>query len=162
MLSSYAKHGFAEEALGLFYQMQRTGCHPNRFTFASVLSACAKLASLEHGVKIHEGIVRSGFQFDVVVANALVDMYAKCGCVQKAREVFDKMPQRNVVTWTAMIAGYAQDGFINEALQLFKKMPQRNVISWNALIAGCTQNGFLEEALKLFREMPRRTTLRGM
>eukprot|EP01018_Ginkgo_biloba_P012923 Gb_21951 [translate_table: standard] len=153
MIATYSKHRFAEEALILFNQMQLSGIQPNQFTFASVLPACAKLAALEEGMEIHEEIIRSNFQTDVVVANALIDMYAKCGNIEKARDVFDKMLQRNVVSWTAMIAGYAQSGNVDEALKLFQEMPERNVVTWTAMIAGCVQNGQNVEALQLFRRM---------
>eukprot|EP01018_Ginkgo_biloba_P031724 Gb_04381 [translate_table: standard] len=156
LIAAYVKHGLSEGALTLFYQMPQTGIQPNHFTFASVLPACANVASLEYGMEVHEEIIRSGFQSDMVVENALVDMYAKCGNVDNARHVFDKMIERNVVSWTAMIAGYAHNGYVEEALKLFRKMPQRNVVSWNAMIGGCAMNGFLEEALKLFKKMPDR------
>eukprot|EP01018_Ginkgo_biloba_P002600 Gb_38500 [translate_table: standard] len=156
MIAAYARHGLAEEALILFHQMQRTEIQPNQFTFASVLPACATLVALEQGMKIHEEIVRNGCQSDLFVANALVDMYGKCGSIEKARDVFDKMPQRDVVSWTAMIAAYAHNGYVDEALELFGKMPERSMVSWNVMIAGFTQNGHVEEALKLFREMPER------
>eukprot|EP01018_Ginkgo_biloba_P031739 Gb_11664 [translate_table: standard] len=156
LIAAYAKHGLAEEALTLFYQMQRTGIQPNHFTFATVLPACASLAALEHGKEVHRQIIRSGSQSDIFVGSALVDMYVKCEDIENARQVFDKMPERNVVSWTAMIAGYAQNGYVDEAMQLFQRMPLRNVVSWNAMIAGYAQSGNVDEALKLFEKMPER------
>eukprot|EP01018_Ginkgo_biloba_P012918 Gb_21949 [translate_table: standard] len=153
MIAAYSKHGHAEEALALFSQMQTTCIKPNQFTFTSVLPACAKLAALEKGIELHEEIIRSGFHFHVFVANALIDMYAKCGSLENARSVFDKMHQRDIVSWTTMVAGYAQNRLIEEALKLFQEMPERNVVSWTAMIAGYAQNGQGMEALKLLREM---------
>eukprot|EP01018_Ginkgo_biloba_P000442 Gb_36920 [translate_table: standard] len=156
MVGAYARHGFSKQALTLFYQMPRAGIQPNHFTFASVLPACSNLAVLKD---IHEEIVRSGFESDVFVASALVDMYAKCGNIEKARQVFDGMPQRDVVSWNAMIAAYAQNGHFEEARELFRKIPERNVVSWNGMIAGYTQNGHPDEALKLFEKMPKRNVV---
>eukprot|EP01018_Ginkgo_biloba_P012920 Gb_21941 [translate_table: standard] len=153
MIATYSRNGCAEEALTLFNQMQQARIQPNQFTFASVLPACAKFAALEQGMKIHEEAIKTGFHSDVFVANALIDMYAKCGSIDKARDVFDKMHQRNVVSWTAIIAGYAQNGNVEEASNLFQEMPERNVVSWTAMIAGFVQNGQGVEALKLFRQM---------
>eukprot|EP01018_Ginkgo_biloba_P001826 Gb_02379 [translate_table: standard] len=153
MIAAYARHGLAEEALTLFHRMQRTGIQPDQFTFASVLPAYANLASLEQGKEIHEEIIRSRFESDLFVANALVDMYAKCGSVENARNVFDKMPERDVVSWNAIIAGYAQNGHIDEALKLFQKMPKRNLVSWTTMIAAYAQKGPAEEALEFFRQM---------
>eukprot|EP01018_Ginkgo_biloba_P032972 Gb_02573 [translate_table: standard] len=153
MIAACTKHGLAKEALTLFHQMQRTGIQPNQFTFASVLPACANLAALDQGVAIHEEVNRSGFQSDVFVEGALVDMYAKCGSIKKARDIFDKMPQRDTVSWNTMIAGYIQNGQVNEAVKLFQEMPTPNVVSWTAMIAGHAQNGQCREALKLLRQM---------
>jgi pentatricopeptide repeat protein len=159
MIAAYARHGNCEEALELFYQMKQKGIQPNEFTFSSVLPACGSLAALQHGKEIHEEIIRSGFQYDVFVASALVDMYVKCHSIEDARQVFDKMPERNVVTWTAMVAGYMQNGFVDEAMELFQQMPERNVVSWTSMIAGYIQIGCLDKALKLFQEMPERNVV---
>eukprot|EP01018_Ginkgo_biloba_P007740 Gb_39702 [translate_table: standard] len=154
MIAAYSRHGFAEEALVMFYQMQRTGIQPNQFTFTGVLPACAKLAALQQGMEIHEDIIRRGFQSDVFVESALVDMYAKCGSMESACDLFDKMPQRNVVSWNTMIAGYTHNGYAEEALKLFCTMPERNVVSWNTMIAGFARKGYVDEALKFFQKMP--------
>eukprot|EP01018_Ginkgo_biloba_P008587 Gb_26466 [translate_table: standard] len=159
MITAYSRHGFNEESLKLFYEMQQTGVRPDQFTFASILPACANLTAMKCGKEIHGGILRSGFQSDAFVGSALVDMYVKCGSIDNARQVFDKMAERNVVSWNAMIAGYAQYGHLDEALQLFQIMPQQNLISWNAMVAGYAQNGHIHEALELFRKMPERDVI---
>eukprot|EP01018_Ginkgo_biloba_P002731 Gb_33134 [translate_table: standard] len=155
MIAAYSKHGLAEEALTMFHQMQRTGIQPDQFTFASVLPACANLAALDQGIEIHDEIIRSGLQSDVFVESALVDMYAKCGNIEKARDIFDKMHQRDLVSWNAMIAGYAQNGFVDDAFKLFQEMPEPDVVSWNAMISGYAQKGYVDEALTLFQKMPK-------
>jgi pentatricopeptide repeat protein len=153
MISAYAKNGLPQEALSIFHQMQRTGVQPNQFTFASVLPACSSLASLEEGMEIHDEIIRSGYESDLFVGNALVDMYAKCGNIEKAREVFDKMSQPDVVSWTALMTGYALAGHIADASELFAKMPERDVWSWTVMIAAYAKHGFPAEALTLFHQM---------
>ncbi|XP_057817148.2 pentatricopeptide repeat-containing protein At3g12770-like [Cryptomeria japonica] len=153
IIAAYRRHRYPHEAVSLFRQMQRTGIQPNQFTFASVFPACAKIGALEQGMDIHQSIKDQGILSDVVVTNALVDMYAKCGRIDKARELFDKMPQRDVVSWNTMIAGYTQNSVLDEAVRLFEEMPQRNVISWNVMIAGYEQNGFVEKALETFQQM---------
>eukprot|EP01018_Ginkgo_biloba_P008769 Gb_30993 [translate_table: standard] len=153
MIAAYSRQGHGLEAITLFYRMQLTGINPNQFTFASVLVACAKLAILENGKKVHGCIIRMGFQSDICVGSALINMYIKCKNTETARKVFDKMPERDVVSWTAMIAGYAQNGDVDEAFKLFHKMPERNVVSWNAMIVAFDHNGQFGEALKLFLQM---------
>ncbi|XP_057833238.2 pentatricopeptide repeat-containing protein At3g24000, mitochondrial [Cryptomeria japonica] len=152
LIVGYAQNGLVSKTLEIFKQMQLAGVKPNSVVFASILPVSAKMGALEQGMEMHQKIIKSGFLSDLVV-NALVDMYAKCGSIQKARDLFDKMSQRNVVTWNAMITGYAQNGDIDEALEIFKGMPQRDVVSWTAIIAGYAQNGFVGKALKVFNQM---------
>ncbi|XP_057813125.2 pentatricopeptide repeat-containing protein At2g13600 [Cryptomeria japonica] len=154
IIASHRSHGFPQEAINLFYQMQRTAVHPDQFTFSTILSVCADMASLKHGSQIHGKVIRCRFQSDIIVVNSLIDMHLKCGSVVKARELFDKMPQRDTVSWNVIMTGYAQNGRLDEASRLFKEMPQRNVASWNGLITGYAKDGLLHEALRLLREIP--------
>eukprot|EP01018_Ginkgo_biloba_P035644 Gb_29805 [translate_table: standard] len=153
MIAAFAQHGPGEEALKLFCRMQQAGVQLNHFSFTSVLSACAAQLALEQGRQIHAHIIRAGFVLDVVVASALVDTYAKCGNIEDARQLFDKMPTRDVLSWTTMISGYAAFGNVECGRELFDKMPERNMISWTAMIGGYAQHGHGEDALKLFYEM---------
>ncbi|KAH9309621.1 hypothetical protein KI387_037532, partial [Taxus chinensis] len=122
MIAGYRRYGLAKEALKLFDKMQSAGVEPDGFVLATALQACGKLLALEQGKAMHGEIVERGLSFDIVVENALVDMYGKCGSVENARHVFDKMLKRNVVSWTAMIRGYVQDGQFDDALELFTQM----------------------------------------
>ncbi|XP_057840083.1 pentatricopeptide repeat-containing protein At2g13600 [Cryptomeria japonica] len=153
LITAYKRHGLPKEALTLFKQLQKSNVQLNRFIFASILPACAKLGALEQGMDIHKSIIRNGFSSDVVVGNALIDMYAKCGSFHKARKLFDKMPERDVVSWNMMIVGCVQNGALDEALRLFEVMPRPDVFSWNAILAGCVQNGFAGKAMKDFNQM---------
>eukprot|EP01018_Ginkgo_biloba_P026550 Gb_17962 [translate_table: standard] len=122
MIAGCAQQQRGEEALKLFYEMQREGVAPNQFTVSSLLKACAWLNSLKQGKQVHAAIIRTGVRPDVYVGSALVDMYVKCGSVLDARQVFDRMHKRNNVSWTAMIAGYAHNGLGEEAIALFHQM----------------------------------------
>eukprot|EP01018_Ginkgo_biloba_P030679 Gb_05648 [translate_table: standard] len=157
IIGGYARHGQFEEALKLYYQMQRTGTQPDSYIFPCVLKVCAGLSLLQMGKEIHAYLIRKGLNSGVFVGSALVDMYAKCGSIDYARQVFEKMTQRDVISWNAVIAGYAQNGHGDEALKIFHQMQlagmKADVITWNAMIAGYAQNGQRDEALKLFRQM---------
>jgi pentatricopeptide repeat protein len=159
IIGTYSGHGYGEKALKLFYEMQCKGVPADGYTFATVLAACANSEGLADGKEIHEEIVRNGFQTNVFVVSALVNMYAKCGQIENARKVFDEMSERNLVLWNAMVAGYAQNGCVDDALKLFWEMPERNVVSWTAMIAGCVQNGFVNEARELFEKMSERNVI---
>ena len=90
MIATYVQNGYGDKALDLFHQMQREGEEPNLKTYSSVLQACSGLEALEQGVEIHEKITRCGIQVDEFVEKSLLDMYAKCGGIEKVRELFDK------------------------------------------------------------------------
>ncbi|XP_057833070.2 pentatricopeptide repeat-containing protein At3g16610 isoform X2 [Cryptomeria japonica] len=157
MVAGYAQNGFFEKALENFRQIQSAGIKPDPTTFASILPACAKMGALELGMDIHQSIMEGGYISDVVVANALVDMYAKCGSIEKAREVFEKMPQRNVVSWNAMIAGYAQNGLCKDALKVFELMKHSgtypDIISFACVLFACSHAGLVDEGCKCFNHM---------
>ncbi|XP_050230812.1 pentatricopeptide repeat-containing protein At2g13600 [Mercurialis annua] len=152
LITCYEQNGPAREALDIFVRMMESGFEPDEVTLASVVSACASLAAVKPGLEIHACVVkRDRLRNDLILSNALVDMYAKCGRTNEARCVFDRMQIRNVVSETSMVSGYAKAASVKAARLLFTKMMEKNVVSWNALIAGYTQNGENEEALGLYR-----------
>jgi pentatricopeptide repeat protein len=107
-LTKYVKDGKLENAMQLFQQMQQEGMSPDKFTFVQVIKACAGLGRLQDGRLVHKQLIQSGYKSNVFVCNSLVDMYAKCGSIDEAWIVFEKMPSRNVVTWTTMKLGHVQ------------------------------------------------------
>eukprot|EP01018_Ginkgo_biloba_P031529 Gb_16954 [translate_table: standard] len=153
MITGYTQNGQGKEALELFCQMQKIGIKPDQVNLVSALSACCSLRALEQGKQVHSYIIRTKFGLDVIVGNSLLDMYAKCGCMQDARKVFEKMCGQNAISWTAMVSGYAQNGYLDEAVQFFAKISTPDVISWNAMIAGYAQSQHGSKALELFFQM---------
>jgi pentatricopeptide repeat protein len=127
MIRDYVKNGFCDEALRMYYQMQRAGIEPDKLVFISVINACGSLSDLQAGRKIHEDIIARGFESDVFVGTALASMYVKCGSLENARQVFDRMPERDVVSWNAIIAGYSQNGLPHEALAFFNEMQVQGI-----------------------------------
>eukprot|EP00249_Psilotum_nudum_P016752 c25971_g7_i1 orf=321-1475(+) len=122
MIAACAEHGYGKDALQLFRRMHVEGVVPNKVTFVSVLNACPGEAAIAEGRLIHSRIVHDGVESDVVVGTAIMNMYGKCGCLEESREIFDKMPNRNVVSWNAMISAYVQHDRGREALQFFRLM----------------------------------------
>ncbi|KAJ7555628.1 hypothetical protein O6H91_05G047200 [Diphasiastrum complanatum] len=154
IISAYANHGQGEEAINLFQQMRQTGILPNVVTFVVVLKACAGIPALEQGKQLHMDIIKSGFESDTTVRNTLVDMYAKCGCMEDALQVFNSMrDERDVVSWTAMIAGYAQHGLGKEALDLYEQMKQEGVqpnnVTYVVLLQACASIAALDQGKQL-------------
>ncbi|OAY74840.1 Pentatricopeptide repeat-containing protein, chloroplastic [Ananas comosus] len=134
--------------------MLRT-CSPDKFTFPLALKACAHLSAVDEGEQIHSMIVKSEFvpTNDVHVSTSLMRMYALCGRIDAAQQLFDKMPNRNVVSWNTLLDGFVKSGDIDSAYEVFDAMPERNVVSWNSIIAGFVKNDLPREALMLFIEM---------
>lgn len=123
MVSSYAQRGHGYDAINVFRQMQMSRLVPNEITMISLLSAIAAEGALAHGMETHAYCIRKSIN-GLMIKNALIDMYAKCGSFGRARCLFDSIPSmnRNVVTWTVMIGGYAQLGNAIQALELLSKM----------------------------------------
>jgi pentatricopeptide repeat protein len=127
MILGHMQCGQGQKALGLFQEMKQEGADPNSVTFVGVLNACASVLALEEGRCVYHEIIQSGLELDVFVGSSLVDMYAKCGSMEDAWSVFNKMPSRNVVSWTAMILEHVQCGQGQKALRLFQEMKQEGV-----------------------------------
>lgn len=149
--------GEPRRALDVVAQMREMGVLPNKFTFATALNACANLSSLEEGKKVHGLRIKRGTEIDVCVDNALVDMYAKCGCMDDARGAFRLMNYRSVISWTTMIMGCAQNGQAREALEIFEEMRlegvEPNDITLICVLYACSQGGFIDKGWKYFSSM---------
>jgi pentatricopeptide repeat protein len=145
-----------QEALELFQQMQQD-VQPNSVTFVGVLNACASVLALEEGRSVHQQISRSGCECDVFVGNSLVDMYAKCGSLEDAWGVFNKMASQNVVTWNAIVGGCAMDGHGKEALRHFEWMCEEGVepddITFVCLLSACGHAGLVDEGMCCYASM---------
>lgn len=125
LIGGYADHGCGEEALTLFEEMQsKGGLSLNVITLLCTLKACVCTGSTDKGQEIYDKMVRDGLLRTNVVdaASALTSMYAKCGLIERAQDVFDKVLVRNVVSWNVLIAGYVGHGHALEALNCVERM----------------------------------------
>lgn len=159
IIAGYALHGYSEEALGLYYDMQDSGVPMDHFTFSIVVRICARLGSLEHAKQAHAGLVRHGFSLDTVANTALVDLYSKWGRIEDARNVFDGMRCKNVISWNALIAGYGNHGRGEEAVELFGKMLNEgmrpNHVTFLAVLSACSYSGLSGCGWEFFDSMSR-------
>ncbi|GLJ20931.1 hypothetical protein SUGI_0382110 [Cryptomeria japonica] len=157
MISGYSQNGCSGETLKLFRQMYCAEMKPDRSTFACVLSACACLSALELGKQVHDYICKFGLENNVFVSSALVDIYAKCGSVEDARQVFDKMTTRSTVSWSSMILGYAQNGRAKDSIQIFEKMLRTGTkpdqVTFIGVLTACSHAGLIEEGRYYFNSM---------
>lgn len=163
MIDGYLRVNRFKEALTLFREMQASNIRPDEFTMVSILSACAHLGALELGEWIKTYIDKYKVKNDTFVGNALIDMYCKCGSVEKARSLFKEMPRKDKFTWTAMIVGLANNGHGEEALNMFSEMLRASIkpdeVTYVGVLCACTHTGMVDEGRKYFAGM---TTQHGI
>ncbi|CAL5326633.1 unnamed protein product [Camellia sinensis] len=157
MITGYAQVGSFKEALELFNDMQIAGIKPNHAGLVGALSACAFLGALDQGRWIHAYIDKHKLKLDIVLGTALVDMYAKCGCMEAACRVFDDMPNRDVYAFTSLISGLANHGQSASAIELLTRMKNEGVkpneVTFICILSACSRMGLVEEGLRIFESM---------
>lgn len=153
IIAGYIANDDPMEAILLFYRMHKEGVRGDTSTMSSILSACSSLGILENGMQLHSHVYKLGITFDLVVASALIDVYAKCGSPNDACNLFSDLKTYDTVLLNSMISIYSTCGRIEEAKCIFNSMPLKSLISWNAMIVGLSQNGLPIEALDIFCKM---------
>nr|VDD40736.1 unnamed protein product [Brassica oleracea] len=156
MIGGYAEAGDCSEAINLLNQMREEGTEPNSVTLLAVVSACTHSASLSFASRIHSYILKCGFMSNILLGNALIDMYAKCGSLLAARKVFYQLNEKDVVSWSSMINAYGLHGHGSEALEIFQEMiksgEKPDAMAFLAVLSACNHAGLVEEAQTIFRE----------
>ncbi|KAK9137160.1 hypothetical protein Sjap_007754 [Stephania japonica] len=157
MISGYSKNGQPSEALGFFREMQLLGGKPNSAVLVSVLSACSQLGALDSGKWVHYYIQKNLIKIDAILSAALIDMYAKCGSVAPAMQVFESSKETNVSNYTALISGLAINGRSEESIQYFEQMRSEGIkpdhISCMAILSACSHMGWVQKGFHYFNTM---------
>ena len=138
VISALTKNDMYEEALTLFYVMQRKlKLVPDEFTCGSVLTACGNTSRLKQGKEVHAKVIATGLSGNVVAESSLVDMYGKCGQIRDSQRVFDRMRKRNAVSWCALLNGYCQNRDFDSVVQLFRTTEHLGLYSFGTVIRAC-------------------------
>ncbi|OVA06499.1 Pentatricopeptide repeat [Macleaya cordata] len=153
MITGFAQADCPDEALELFREMEEENMKPNDVTMVSVLSACSKKSNLAFGRWVHSYIEKNGIEESLILNNAILDMYIKCGSLEEAKRIFDKMPERDPISWTTMLVGYTSFGEFDAAHHVFNEMPSQDIAAWNSLISAYEQSGQPRQALAIFHEL---------
>nr|GLL22344.1 pentatricopeptide repeat-containing protein At5g08510 [Ipomoea trifida] len=159
IISGYAQNGQYGRALAIYRELEKEkGVEPNQVTIASVLPACANLGALEFGQRIEAYARANGYFKNMFVCNAVLEMYAKCGKLDAAMEVFVEIgKRRNLCSWNTMIMGLAVHGKGNEALDLFHQMLGEGISPDDVTLVGailaCTHGGMVARGRELFNSM---------
>ncbi|KAL0325095.1 UNVERIFIED_CONTAM: Pentatricopeptide repeat-containing protein, chloroplastic [Sesamum radiatum] len=127
MITACSQNRRGQEAFVMLSEMLLGGLDPNEFTVCSVLNACGEEKELRFGKQLHCTVAKKAYDLDVYVETSLVDMYAKCGQIEDARMLFDRMKRKNAITWNTILAGYARNGLGEEAIRLFRMMKRLKV-----------------------------------
>lgn len=159
MIAGFVHCRKPKKAIALFTEMEELGLKPNEATVVAVLAACADLGALDLGSRIHAYSDKSGFNTNILISNTLIDMYIKCGCLEAAKDVFQGMKERTIVSWSTMIQGLALHGNADEALELFSRMTRAgmnpNGVTFIGLLNACSHMGLVNEGRAFFASMAR-------
>ncbi|XP_015573527.1 pentatricopeptide repeat-containing protein At2g22410, mitochondrial [Ricinus communis] len=158
MIAGYSQNNQPKKAIVLFHHMVGEGLIPIENTLVCVLSACGQLGYLDLGRLIHMyHIERKQKGTSVIIANALIDMYAKCGVIDAAARVFNGMPGRDLVSWNSMIAACASHGHAKQALLMFGQMIHEGFkpddITFVGVLSACDHGGLVTKGREYFQEM---------
>ncbi|XP_065030043.1 putative pentatricopeptide repeat-containing protein At3g28640 [Musa acuminata AAA Group] len=163
LMNAFIRAGLPSEALRLFDHLLISRIEPDEFAATTALTACAHAGALKQGVRIHKLVEGKGpsFLWDTFLGSALVSMYAKCGCIKDAVDVFNAMPERNTHMWATMIGAYAMHGFSKEAMACLRRMQEEDGLRPDGIVllgalAACVHAGLVEDGLQLLAEMEAR------
>ncbi|CAN1772906.1 Pentatricopeptide repeat-containing protein At2g20540 [Linum perenne] len=158
LLGGFAHNGCFPKVISTFKRMlAEKSVTPNNATFVTVLSACARLGALDLGRWIHVNAKASGYKENLYVGNALIDMYAKCGVMESAVDVFRSMKRKDLISWNTMICGLAAHGHGADALNMFTEMKDAgerpDAITFTGILSGCVHMGFVHGGFSYFHSM---------
>ncbi|XP_020520244.1 pentatricopeptide repeat-containing protein At3g47530 [Amborella trichopoda] len=158
LISCFLQNSRTRDAMKLFEKMvTEDGAHPDNVTCLLTLQACANLGALDLGERVHEYMDQRGIGNAINLCNSLIDMYAKCGCLDKAYIVFREMMKRNVVTWTTMISGLAMHGHGRMALDAFDAMLRSGVEpdehTLTGVLSACSHAGLVDDGHAHFHDL---------
>ncbi|PIA58750.1 hypothetical protein AQUCO_00500593v1 [Aquilegia coerulea] len=157
VISSLARFGMWYESLRLLADMTKGGWKADESTLVSVLSSCSHLGVLDFGRCIHGSLLRNMFGLNVIVQTSLVDMYIKCGCLEKGKYIFQQMRKKNHLSYSVMISGLAIHGCTEDALSVFSDMLKEGLVPDETVYVGvltaCSRAGLVQEGWDYFRRM---------
>ncbi|WMV15036.1 hypothetical protein MTR67_008421 [Solanum verrucosum] len=153
LITGYAQNGDCEKALKLFSEMHYCGMNPSEYTLVGVLNACSDFDALREGKQVHGYLLKLGFEPQMYILTALVDMYAKCGNISDARRGFDYLKEPDIVLWTSMIAGYVKNGDNESAMGMYCRMLMEGVmpneLTMASVLKACSSLAALEQGKQI-------------
>ncbi|ESQ32834.1 hypothetical protein EUTSA_v10003744mg [Eutrema salsugineum] len=156
LLNGLAQVGRSEQALSFFEGMQLEA-KPSKYTLATLLAGCANIPALKLGKATHGFLIRNGYEIDIVIRGAMVDMYSKCRCLDYAIEVFNEAATRDLILWNSIIRGCCRNGRSKEVFELFMLMEDEGVkpdhVTFLGILHACIREGHVELGFQYFSSM---------
>ncbi|XP_058072603.1 pentatricopeptide repeat-containing protein At3g62890-like [Magnolia sinica] len=156
MMRLYLQRNFPKFVILLYMQMLQRNSLPDNYTYPLLAQSCTLRSCEKEGKEIHTHVLKLGFDSDVYVQNTLISMYAACGNLLDARQVFDESSILDSVSWNSILASYVQMGDVEGALSIFVRMPEQNTIASNSMIVLFGRSGRVIDAHRVFDEMTHR------
>lgn len=157
IIAGYVENGHHELAFRLFLEMQASNLRPDIYTMGIVLTACSRIASIERGKQVHGHMIRCGYELDVYIGAALVDMYAKSGSIHNAKIAFYRISYPNLVSQNALLTAYAMHGLGEEGIVFFRKMLRvgyrPDEVTFLSVLSSCVHAGSVETGQEFFSLM---------
>ncbi|XP_051203702.1 pentatricopeptide repeat-containing protein At1g11290, chloroplastic isoform X1 [Lolium perenne] len=153
MASGFLQVGNYMEVFGLFNRMQAAGHKLDSVALVNLISAAVLLGNLLVAKGMHALLVKSGFESEKDLVSSLVNLYARCGDLEAAQELFDAVHMKDVVLWTSMITGYVEGGYPDKALTMFDSMLRTDVepneATVSSALSACADLGSANQAKKV-------------
>ncbi|XP_021731813.1 pentatricopeptide repeat-containing protein At5g50990-like [Chenopodium quinoa] len=163
LIGGCVKNSRLEEALRMFKDMCLLGIEPDEFTFSSVIAGCARLGALDHALWIHNLLIEKKIALNDILLSAIIDMYAKCGKIEIAKEFFDGCRSSSVSVWNSMITGLAVHGLATDAISVFFRLEEEKIypdsITFLGILVACSHCGLVELGKKYFDMMNRKFSI---
>lgn len=159
VMACYSRNKRYDDVVALFHEMVNEGMVPDEVTMTTVISACAHLGAVGLGKEVHLYLMVNGFGLNVYTGSSLIDMYAKCGSIDRSLLVFYKLQEKNLFCWNSMIDGLGTHGYAKEAMRMFGEMEREGIrpngVTFVSVLTACTHAGFIEEGRRRFVSMVR-------
>ncbi|PIN13147.1 hypothetical protein CDL12_14242 [Handroanthus impetiginosus] len=157
MITGHAQSGDGEKALVLFQEMHFCGLKPSEYTLVGVLNSCSNTEEFYVGKQVHAYLVKLGFESQIYIMTALIDMYAKCGFIDDAQKGFDYLQEADLVLWTSMIGGYIQNGDNEIAINMYCRMQMEgippNELTMASVLKACSSLSALEQGKQIHADI---------
>ncbi|MCO5571107.1 hypothetical protein L7F22_024839 [Adiantum nelumboides] len=159
LMTSYIRGGHGKDVLQMFEKMRSESLEPDEAVFVCVLKACAHIAALEQGMELHACTLEKGCEVNIPISSTLITMYGKCGNLNMACLVFNRLVNKSVVSYNAMLAVFGEHGESRLCGQLYQSMihvgMKPNSITFMCLLAACRSLDLVEEGCQFFASMQR-------